>query len=96
MNAPQITWSWQISLGNITTFAGMVAVASLAWGDVRHSDALQTREIEELKADATRTLARLAASDVADARSDARMVRIEELMTEVREVLRDLNRREQP
>lgn len=119
MPRPPVSWSWQISFGNVLSFAITATAVVYAWANlskdvathqtrIDRSEALietlrtssadarsaildHGRRIAILEATASRNSERLNASDVGRAQLDARLARLDELMTEVRDRLQDLN-----
>lgn len=45
MTTPRITWSWQISLGNVVTAATAVAFVAIAYTNLQRNDADHDRRI---------------------------------------------------
>jgi len=122
MTRPPISWSWQVSLGNVLTAIPMVV--GLVWfgadlrndieshairldgveavtkplpeaaAETRSTLADHNRRIDALETTAARNVERLNAGDVTRTAVEARLGRLDELMTEVREALRIFNARQ--
>ena len=96
MTTPRIRFDWVISFGHIITLVGAIGVVAVGYLDQQRDVQEHERRLDVVEAQVSLAQARLAAKDVLEAQTRAQIDRLEELMGEVRDELRQINRRAAP
>lgn len=96
MNAPPITFSWNVNLGHVVSLLTILLVGVTGYVNLQRDVADHDKRIAVVEAVIAGHSQRLAAKDVADSRLAANFEALDRLMQEVRNELRSINRRADP
>lgn len=96
MTFPSIRFEWAINVGHIITILGAITVVAVGYLDLQRDVQQNSARLSVVENRLETAHARLATQDLIEERTRGQIDRLEELMAEVRDALREITKRAAP